>query len=71
MLIAEGLPHLSSWWNPAVEEHCNDRVYRPGQQYPVRIHMPMAIHAGYQEHAFDCLLQGEISRKRRLARAAL
>jgi len=63
--------HLSRWWNPAVEEQCNDRVHRIGQKYPVQIHMPMAIHAGYQEHSFDCLLQGLMSRKRNLARAAL
>lgn len=63
--------HLSRWWNPAVEEQCNDRVHRIGQQHPVQIHMPMAIHAGYQEHSFDCLLQGLMSRKRNLARAAL
>nr|WP_234837600.1 C-terminal helicase domain-containing protein [Sinorhizobium medicae] len=23
--------HLSRWWNPAVEEQCNDRVHRIGQ----------------------------------------
>lgn len=63
--------HLSRWWNPAVEEQCNDRVHRIGQKYPVEIHMPMAIHAGYLEHSFDCLLQGLMSRKRNLARAAL
>lgn len=63
--------HLSRWWNPAVEEQCNDRVHRIGQQHPVQIHMPMAVHAGYQEHSFDCLLQGLMSRKRSLARAAL
>lgn len=63
--------HLSRWWNPAVEEQCNDRVHRIGQHHPVQIHMPLAIHAGYQEHSFDCLLQGLMSRKRSLARAAL
>jgi len=63
--------HLSRWWNPAVEEQCNDRVHRIGQKYPVNVHMPMAIHAGYREHSFDCLLQSLMSRKRRLARSAL
>ena len=24
--------HLSRWWNPAVEEQCNDRIYRVGQE---------------------------------------
>ncbi|ETD82904.1 DEAD/DEAH box helicase [Rhodobacter capsulatus] len=35
--------HLSRWWNPAVEEQCNDRVHRLGQTRPVQIHVPMAI----------------------------
>jgi superfamily II DNA or RNA helicase len=29
--------HLSRWWNPAVEEQCNDRVHRLGQARPVTI----------------------------------
>ena len=29
--------HLSRWWNPAVEEQCNDRVYRIGQTKDVSI----------------------------------
>jgi SNF2 family DNA or RNA helicase len=63
--------HLSRWWNPAVEEQCNDRVHRIGQSKPVTVHVPMAIHAGYREHSFDCLLQSLMMRKRRLASAAL
>jgi SNF2 family DNA or RNA helicase len=63
--------HLSRWWNPAVEEQCNDRVHRIGQTRPVTVHVPMAIHAGYREHSFDCLLQSLMMRKRRLASAAL
>ncbi len=30
-----------------------------------------AIHAGYREHSFDCLLHSLMQRKRRLARSAL
>lgn len=71
LTAATHVVHLSRWWNPAVEEQCNDRVHRIGQQYPVQIHMPMAIHTGYQENSFDCLLQGLMSRKRSLAQAAL
>jgi len=63
--------HLSRWWNPAVEEQCNDRVHRLGQTRPVTIHVPMAIHTGYREGSFDCLLHGLMHRKRRLAAAAL
>lgn len=63
--------HLSRWWNPAVEEQCNDRVHRIGQTRPVTVHVPMAVHAGYREHSFDCLLHSLMQRKRRLARSAL
>lgn len=63
--------HLSRWWNPAVEEQCNDRVHRLGQTRPVHIHVPVAVHPDYREHSFDCLLHSLMQRKRRLARAAL
>lgn len=63
--------HLSRWWNPAVEEQCNDRTHRIGQARPVTIHVPMAIHSGYREDSFDCLLQSLMQRKRNLAQAAL
>ncbi|MCY1292959.1 hypothetical protein D9M70_422020 [compost metagenome] len=63
--------HLSRWWNPAVEEQCNDRVHRIGQMRPVTVHLPMAVHEGYQEQSFDCLLQSLMMRKRRLASSAL
>lgn len=63
--------HLSRWWNPAVEEQCNDRVHRLGQTRPVSIHLPMAIHPGYRENSFDCLLQSLMQRKRKLASSAL
>lgn len=63
--------HLSRWWNPAVEEQCNDRVHRIGQIRPVTVHVPMAIHEGYRENSFDCLLQSLMMKKRRLASSAL
>jgi len=63
--------HLSRWWNPAVEEQCNDRVHRIGQTKPVTVHVPMAIHPGYQHNSFDCLLHCLMARKRRLASSAL
>lgn len=63
--------HLSRWWNPAVEEQCNDRTHRIGQTRPVTVHVPMAIHSGYREQSFDCLLQSLMQRKLHLAQAAL
>lgn len=63
--------HLSRWWNPAVEEQCNDRIHRLGQKRPVFVHVPLAIHPTYREQSFDLLLQSLMQRKRRLASAAL
>jgi SNF2 family DNA or RNA helicase len=63
--------HLSRWWNPAVEEQCNDRVHRIGQAKPVTVHVPMAIHGSFREHSFDCLLHSLMQRKRRIAAQAL
>ena len=63
--------HLSRWWNPAVEEQCNDRVHRIGQTRPVSVHLPMAIHPGYRDQSFDCLLQSLMQKKRHLASTAL
>ena len=63
--------HLSRWWNPAVEEQCNDRVHRIGQTNPVTVHIPMAVHPAYREHSFDCLLHSLMQRKRKMAESAL
>ena len=63
--------HLSRWWNPAVEEQCNDRIYRIGQKRDVTVHLPLAIHPARRERSFDCVLNDLMRRKRSLARAAL
>jgi superfamily II DNA or RNA helicase len=71
LTAATHVVHLSRWWNPAVEEQCNDRVHRLGQTRPVSVHLPMAIHPDYRENSFDCLLQSLMQRKRKLASSAL
>ena len=71
LTAATHVVHLSRWWNPAVEEQCNDRVHRIGQTRPVTVHIPMAVHPDYQHMSFDCLLHSLMVRKRRLAAAAL
>lgn len=63
--------HLSRWWNPAVEEQCNDRTHRIGQVKPVTVHLPMAVHPDYINTSFDCLLHDLMRQKRDLASAAL
>jgi SNF2 family DNA or RNA helicase len=71
LTAATEVVHLSRWWNPAVEEQCNDRVHRIGQSKSVSVHVPMAVHALYREQSFDCLLHSLMNRKRRLASSAL
>ena len=71
LTAATNVIHLSRWWNPAVEEQCNDRVHRTGQNKPVEVHVPMAIHPNYGAQSFDYLLQSLMQRKRSLASQAL
>jgi superfamily II DNA or RNA helicase len=68
---ANHVVHLSRWWNPAVEDQCNDRVYRIGQNKPVTIHLPMAIHPSFQTASFDRTLDQLLTRKRELSRNML
>jgi SNF2 family DNA or RNA helicase len=63
--------HLSRWWNPAVEDQCNDRAYRIGQTRDVTIHVPMAIHPDFGDQSFDVKLDQLLTRKRDLSRDML
>ncbi|MDR3468142.1 MAG: DEAD/DEAH box helicase [Xanthobacteraceae bacterium] len=63
--------HLSRWWNPAVEDQCNDRVYRIGQTKPVSIHIPMATHPQLPSESFDEVLDKLLEAKRSLSRDML
>lgn len=71
LTAATHVVHLSRWWNPAVEEQCNDRIYRIGQERDVTVHLPLAVHPAHRERSFDCVLNDLMRRKRSLARAAL
>ncbi|RWB68851.1 DEAD/DEAH box helicase [Mesorhizobium sp.] len=63
--------HLSRWWNPAVEDQCNDRVFRIGQDKPVTVYIPIARHPVYGEGSFDIKLNALLERKRTLSRDML
>ncbi|WP_137113362.1 DEAD/DEAH box helicase [Mesorhizobium sp. GR13] len=63
--------HLSRWWNPAVEDQCNDRCYRIGQEKRVTVHIPIAVHPDFGDTSFDVRLDELLERKRQLSRDML
>lgn len=65
--------HMSRWWNPAVEDQATDRVYRIGQQKPVTVHLPLAIHPddAIKSSSFDKKLDDLMERKRALSKGLL
>ncbi len=71
MIAATHIVHLSRWWNPAVEEQCNDRIYRIGQDMDCTIHIPITVHPHHQDASFDCILNDIMVRKRKLFRDVL
>jgi len=71
LTAANHVIHLSRWWNPAVEDQCNDRVYRIGQEKPVTVYCPMARHPVFGEQSFDLKLNTLLARKRSLSRELL
>jgi superfamily II DNA or RNA helicase len=71
IVAANHVIHLSRWWNPAVEDQCNDRAYRIGQTKPVNIHIPMATHPDLPKESFDEVLDKLLEAKRRLSRDML
>lgn len=48
---ANNVIHLERHWNPAKEAQATDRVYRIGQDKPVNVYLPIAIHQEMQ--SFD------------------
>ena len=63
--------HLERWWNPAVEDQCNDRAYRIGQKKDVEIYTPIAVHPELGDRSFDVVLDDILTRKRLLASTLL
>lgn len=65
--------HLERWWNPAVEDQCTDRAYRIGQDKPVTIWLPQAVHpdAGIRDHSFDIRVHQLLDHKRRMSQDLL
>ncbi|MBR0777298.1 DEAD/DEAH box helicase [Bradyrhizobium diazoefficiens] len=71
ILSANHVIHLSRWWNPAVEDQCNDRVYRIGQTRPVSIHVPLARHPKWGDKSFDMSLDRLLAKKREMSKGLL
>ncbi len=71
IVAANHVIHLSRWWNPAIEDQCNDRAYRIGQTKPVTIHIPIATHPDFPDQSFDEQLDRLIESKRHLSRHML
>jgi superfamily II DNA or RNA helicase/Holliday junction resolvase-like predicted endonuclease len=67
LTAANNVIHLERWWNPAVEDQCNDRVYRIGQKKDVNIFTPVSKHPLDDIPSFDLILDGILARKRALA----
>jgi hypothetical protein len=63
--------HLGRWWNPAIEDQATDRVYRIGQQKPVRVYTPLAVHPDYGDASFDVRLDQLLQQKRSLSQELL
>ena len=71
LTAANHVLHLERWWNPAVEDQCNDRAYRIGQKKDVKIYTPMSVHSDLQDKSFDIVLDKILSQKRLLAQSFL
>ena len=71
LTAANHVLHLERWWNPAVEDQCNDRAYRIGQKKDVEIYTPIAVHPELDDRSFDVVLDNILTRKRLLASTLL
>ena len=71
LTAANHVLHLERWWNPAVEDQCNDRAYRIGQKRDVEIYTPIAVHPDLGDKSFDVVLDNILTKKRLLASTLL
>ena len=71
IVSANHIIHLERWWNPAVEDQCNDRIFRIGQNRPVFVYNLLAIHPDHEEESFDVVLDRLLERKRKLRERTL
>ncbi|MGP9616565.1 DEAD/DEAH box helicase [Arthrobacter sp. AOP36-A1-22] len=55
--------HLERHWNPAKEAQATDRIYRIGQQRPVHVYLPLAIHPDDSIRSFDLNLNQLLQQK--------
>lgn len=67
LTAANNVVHLERWWNPAVEDQCNDRAYRIGQTRDVNVYTPVTKHPIAEIPSFDLVLDNILSKKRGLA----
>lgn len=67
LTAANHVIHLERWWNPAVEDQCNDRAYRIGQKKQVNIYTPVTRYPVDAIPSFDLVLDQILERKRKLA----
>ena len=67
LTAANNVVHLERWWNPAVEDQCNDRAYRIGQKRDVNIYTPITTHPVAEIPSFDLVLDSILNKKRGLS----
>jgi Holliday junction resolvase-like predicted endonuclease len=71
LTAANNVVHLERWWNPAVEDQCNDRAYRIGQTKDVNVYTPVTKHPIPEIPSFDIVLDNILTKKRGLAESLL
>ena len=71
IVSANHIIHLDRWWNPAIEDQSNDRIFRIGQKKPVFVYYPLAVHPDYKDKSFDIILHNILENKRRMREETL
>ena len=66
IVSANHMIHLERWWNPAIEDQATDRIFRIGQDKPVFVYYPLAVHPKQKEESFDIILNNILENKRKM-----